>query len=161
LFLSPDRTLERKVQEVLLAFWLESKYTKDQILAMYLNRVFFGANSYGVEAASRRYFNKSARDVSLTEAAILAGLLKAPSALSPAKNPEGAMERAKLVLAAMEEEGYISKDEMVAAADNKPKKAKSYWSGAEHYAADMVMDDLPALIGEVKEDIIVDTTIDR
>lgn len=161
MFLTPDRTLERKVQEVLLAFWLESKYTKDQILAMYLNRVFFGSNSYGVEAASRRYFNKSARDVNLTEAAILAGLLKAPSALSPAKNPEGAMERAKLVLAAMEDEGYISRDEMVAAADNKPKKAKSYWSGAEHYAADMVMDDLPALIGEVKEDVIVDTTIDR
>ena len=161
MFLTPDRTLERKVQEVLLAFWLESKYSKDQILAMYLNRVFFGSNSYGVEAASRRYFNKSARDVNLTEAAILAGLLKAPSALSPAKNPEGAMERAKLVLGAMEEEGYISKEELVAAADNKPQKAKSYWSGAEHYAADMVMDELPALIGEVKEDVIVDTTIDR
>jgi penicillin-binding protein 1A len=161
MFLTPDRTLERKVQEMLLAFWLESKYSKDQILAMYLNRVFFGSNSYGVEAASRRYFNKSARDVNLTEAAILAGLLKAPSALSPAKNPEGAMERAKLVLGAMEEEGYISHEEQVAAADNKPRKAKSYWSGAEHYAADMVMDELPALIGEIKEDVIVDTTIDR
>jgi penicillin-binding protein 1A len=161
MFLTPDRTLERKVQEVLLAFWLESKYSKDQILAMYLNRVFFGSNSYGVEAASRRYFNKSARDVTLTEAAILAGLLKAPSALSPAKNPEGAMERAKLVLAAMEDEGYISKEELVAAVEKKPQKAKSYWSGAEHYAADMVMDELPALIGEVKEDVIVDTTIDR
>jgi penicillin-binding protein 1A len=101
MFLTPDRTLERKVQEVLLAFWLEHKYTKDQILAMYLNRVFFGSNSYGVEAASRRYFNKSARDVNLMEAAMLAGLVKAPSALSPAKNPKGAMERAKLVLAAM------------------------------------------------------------
>ncbi len=63
LFLSPERTLERKVQEVLLAFWLEHKYTKDQILAMYLNRVFFGSNAFGVEAASRRYFSKSARDV--------------------------------------------------------------------------------------------------
>jgi penicillin-binding protein 1A len=161
MFLTPDRTLERKVQEVLLAIWLESKYSKDQILAMYLNRVFFGANSYGVEAASRRYFNKSARDVSLTEAAILAGLLKAPSALSPAKNPEGAMARAKLVLNAMEEEGYITQEELVAAVDNKPMKSKSYWTGAEHYAADMVMDELPGLIGEVKEDVIVDTTIDR
>jgi len=161
MFLTPDRTLERKVQEVLLAFWLESKYSKDQILAMYLNRVFFGSNSYGVEAASRRYFNKSARDVTLTEAAILAGLLKAPSALSPAKNPEGAMARAKLVLGAMEEQGYISHDELVAAVDQKAQKAKSYWSGAEHYAADMVMDELPGLIGEVKEDVVVDTTIDR
>jgi len=161
MFLTPDRTLERKVQEVLLAIWLESKYSKDQILAMYLNRVFFGSNSYGVEAASRRYFNKSARDVNLTEAAILAGLLKAPSALSPAKNPEGAMARAKLVLNAMQEEGFITREELVAAIDNKPMKAKSYWTGAEHYAADMVMDELPALIGDVKEDIIVDTTIDR
>ncbi len=161
MFLTPDRTLERKVQEVLLAFWLESKYSKDQILAMYLNRVFFGSNSYGVEAASRRYFNKSARDVTLTEAAILAGLLKAPSALSPAKNPEGAMARAKLVLGAMEEEGFITHDEMAAAVDNKPQKAKSFWNGAEHYAADMVMDQIPGLIGDVKEDIVVDTTIDR
>jgi penicillin-binding protein 1A len=161
MFLTPDRTLERKVQEVLLAFWLESKYSKDQILAMYLNRVFFGSNSYGVEAAARRYFNKSARDVTLTEAAILAGLLKAPSALSPAKNPEGAMERAKLVLGAMEEEGFISHDELTAAIDNKPQKAKSFWTGAEHYAADMVVDQIPGLIGDVKEDIVVDTTIDR
>ena len=161
MFLTPDRTLERKVQEVLLAFWLESKYSKDQILAMYLNRVFFGSNSYGVEAAARRYFNKSARDVTLTEAAILAGLLKAPSALSPAKNPEGAMARAKLVLGAMEEEGFISRDELAAAVDNKPQKAKSFWTGAEHYAADMVMDQLPGLIGDIKEDVVVDTTIDR
>ncbi len=82
LFLSPERTLERKVQEVLLSFWLEHKFSKDQILAMYLNRVYFGSNAYGVEAASRRYFNKSAREVNLGEAALLAGLLKAPSRLS-------------------------------------------------------------------------------
>ncbi|RWE18574.1 MAG: penicillin-binding protein, partial [Mesorhizobium sp.] len=73
LFLTPDRTLERKVQEVLLALWLEHKHTKDQILEMYLNRVYFGSGAYGVEAASRRYFGKSARDVSLSEAALLAG----------------------------------------------------------------------------------------
>jgi penicillin-binding protein 1A len=161
MFLTPDRTLERKVQEVLLAIWLEHKYTKDQILAMYLNRVFFGSNSYGVEAASRRYFNKSARDVNLLEAAMLAGLVKAPSQLSPAKNPKGAMDRAKLVLAAMQEQGYVTQAEVDAALAQKPPKAKSYWTGAEHYAADMVMDELPGLIGDVKEDVIVDTTIDK
>ncbi|MCU0832458.1 MAG: penicillin-binding protein, partial [Rhizobiaceae bacterium] len=75
LFLEPERTIERKVQEVLLALWLERQYTKDQILELYLNRVFFGSNAYGVEAASRRYFRKSARDVTLHEAALLAGLL--------------------------------------------------------------------------------------
>ena len=85
LFLKPDRTLERKVQELLLAFWLEHKYSKDAILEMYLNRVYFGSGAYGVEAASRRYFNKPARDVTLAEAALLAGLLKAPTRLSPAR----------------------------------------------------------------------------
>ncbi|MDP6926952.1 MAG: biosynthetic peptidoglycan transglycosylase, partial [Rhodospirillales bacterium] len=79
LFLSPARTLRRKVQELLLAFWLEQKFTKDQILTIYLNRVYLGAGSYGVEAASRRYFGKPAREVTLAEAALLAGLLKAPS----------------------------------------------------------------------------------
>ncbi len=96
LFLKPDRTLERKVQEVLLALWLEQKYSKDEILEMYLNRVYFGSNSYGVEAASRRYFNKSAKNVSLPEAALLAGLLKAPSRLSPANDPKAASARAEL-----------------------------------------------------------------
>ncbi len=160
LFLSPERTLERKVQEVLLAFWLEQKYSKDQILAMYLNRVFFGSNAYGVEAASRRYFNKSARDVNLGEAALLAGLLKAPSRLSPARDPQAAEERAQVVLGAMREEGYVTDSEIKTAMSQTPTKAKSYWSGAEHYVADMVMDQLPGMIGEIKEDLVIDTTID-
>lgn len=160
LFLSPERTLERKVQEVLLAFWLEQKYSKDQILAMYLNRVFFGSNAYGVEAASRRYFNKSARDVNLGEAALLAGLLKAPSRLSPARDPKAAEERAQVVLGAMREEGFVTDSEIKTAMSQAPTKAKSYWSGAEHYVADMVMDQLPGMIGDIKEDLIVDTTID-
>jgi penicillin-binding protein 1A len=160
LFLSPERTLERKVQEVLLALWLEQKYTKDQILAMYLNRVFFGSNAYGVEAASRRYFNKSARDVNLGEAALLAGLLKAPSRLSPARDPEAAEERAQVVLGAMREEGYITDAEIKTAMSQTPTRAKSFWSGAEYYVADMVMDQLPGMIGDIKQDLIVDTTID-
>ncbi|MCG5481253.1 transglycosylase domain-containing protein [Sinorhizobium alkalisoli] len=160
LFLSPERTLERKVQEVLLALWLEHKYTKDQILTMYLNRVFFGSNAYGVEAAARRYFNKSARDVNLGEAAMLAGLLKAPSRLSPARDPEAAEERAQVVLGAMREEGYITDAEIKTAMSQTPTRAKSFWSGAQYYVADMVMDQLPGMIGEIKQDLIVDTTID-
>src|SRR5690606_15531482 len=112
LFLKPDRTLERKVQEVLLALWLEQKHSKDQILEMYLNRVYFGSGAYGVEAAARRYFNKSAHEVTLAEAALLAGLLKAPSRLSPARDPKAAEERANLVLAAMREQGMISNKEL-------------------------------------------------
>lgn len=160
LFLTPERTMERKVQEVLLAIWLEHKFTKDEILAMYLNRVYFGANAYGVEAASRRYFNKSARDLNLMEAATLAGLLKAPSRLSPARDPAAAKARAEVVLGAMKESGYITDKQMANAIAQAPDKAKPYMSSAGQYVADMVMDRLHDMIGDVKEDLVVDTTID-
>lgn len=160
LFLSAERTIDRKIQEVLLAFWLEHKFTKDQIMTMYLNRVFFGSNAYGVEAASRRYFNKSARDINLGEAALLAGLLKAPSRLSPARDPQAAEERAQVVLNAMIDTGFITEREATTAMSQKPTEAKRYWSGAEHYAADMVMDEVKRLIDDVTEDLTVETTID-
>ena len=161
LFLSPDRTIERKVQEVLLAFWLEHKFTKDQILSMYLNRVYFGSGAYGVEAASRRYFNKSAHDVTLSEAALLAGLLKAPSRLSPARDPEAAEERAQVVLGAMRDAGFVTDSEITTALTAPTVRAKSYWTGSENYVADYIMQKLPDLIGgEIKQDLVVDTTID-
>ncbi|MBV2187529.1 MAG: penicillin-binding protein [Rhizobium sp.] len=160
LFLSPERTVERKIQEVLLSFWLEHKFTKDQILAMYLNRVYFGSNAYGVEAASRRYFSKSARDVNLGEAALLAGLLKAPSRLSPARDPQAAEARAQVVLGAMREEGFISEDEIKTAMSQPPTTAKRYWTGAGQYVADMVLDETKRLIGTISEDLVVETTID-
>ena len=160
LFLKPDRTLERKVQEVLLAFWLEHKHTKDQILEMYLNRVYFGSGAYGVEAASRRYFGKGARDVTLAEAALLAGLLKAPSRLSPARDPKAAEDRAQLVLAAMREEKMIGDRELTTAMSAPATRAASYWTGSENYVADRIVEELPQLIGEVRTDVIVDTTVD-
>ncbi|GAA2837446.1 transglycosylase domain-containing protein [Aminobacter aminovorans] len=160
LFLKPDRTLERKVQEVLLAMWLEQKHTKDQILEMYLNRVFFGSGSYGVEAASRRYFGKSSRDVTLAEAALLAGLLKAPSRLSPARDPKAAGDRAQLVLAAMRDQGMIGDKELANATNAPATRVASFWTGSENYVADRVMQELPELIGEVQSDIVVDTTVD-
>ena len=160
LFLSPDRTLERKVQEVLLALWLEHKYSKDQILEMYLNRVYFGSGAYGVEAASRRYFGKSARDVSLTEAATIAAVLKAPSYYSPAKDADAANKRAKLVLNAMRDQGMIG-DKELSSAESKPvTKAAAYWNGSEQFVADRIMAELKPLIGDIKSDLIVDTTID-
>ncbi|WP_183487914.1 transglycosylase domain-containing protein [Martelella radicis] len=158
--LSHAQTLERKVQEALMALWLEHKYSKDQILAMYLNRVYFGSGAYGVEAASQRYFNKSARDVTLGEAALLAGLLKAPSRLSPARDPEAAEARAQVVLAAMHDQDMIDDADMATAMAREPTRAPSYWSGAEHYVADMVMGRLEPLIGEVTADVVVHTTID-
>ncbi len=160
LFLKPERTLERKVQEVLLAFWLEHEHSKEQILEMYLNRVYFGSGAYGVEAAARRYFGKMASDVNLAEAALLAGLLKAPSRLSPARDPEAANARAQLVLQAMRDQGMIGDGELAAAISAPATRAAAYWNGSEHYVADRVMEELPQLIGESREDIIVETTVD-
>ncbi len=160
LFLKPDRTLERKVQEVLLAFWIEHKYSKDQILEMYLNRVYFGSGAYGVEAASRRYFDKPARDVTLAEAAMLAGLLKAPSRLSPARDPKAASERAQLVIAAMRRQNMIGDKEMTVAISAPATRAAAFWTGSEHYVADRIMEELPGLVGNIREDVIVDTTVD-
>ncbi|MFK4825153.1 transglycosylase domain-containing protein [Paenochrobactrum sp. BZR 588] len=160
LFLSPERTIERKVQEVMLALWLEHKYTKDQILEMYLNRVYLGSGAFGVDAASRRYFDKSARDVTLIEAATLAGLLKAPSRLSPARDPQAASDRAKLVLAAMREQGMINDTDKAIAESEPPTRAASYWQGSENYAADRIVGSLKSLIGDVHDDITVQTTID-
>ncbi|HEY7998530.1 MAG TPA: transglycosylase domain-containing protein, partial [Pseudolabrys sp.] len=97
LFLTQERTISRKIQEAILALWLEHKYSKDQILELYLNRVYFGSGAYGVEAAAERYYGHGARAVTLAEAAVLAGLMKAPSKLAPDRNPEGASERAAQV----------------------------------------------------------------
>src|SRR5262245_54944259 len=108
LFLTQERNLHRKLQELVLAVWLERKYTKAQILELYLNRVYFGAGAYGVEAAAQRYFGKSARRVTLAEAALLAGLVKSPSRLAPTRNPDGAERRAQVVLAAMADTKLIS-----------------------------------------------------
>ncbi|WP_061933459.1 transglycosylase domain-containing protein [Aureimonas sp. AU22] len=161
IFLTPDQTLQRKVQEAILALWLETKFSKDQILEMYLNRVYFGSGATGVQAAARRYFDKNADELTLIESATLAGLLKAPSRLSPARDPEAARARAGVVIQAMLEEGKITKAEADDALASKPTKARSFWTGPEHYAADMVMRDLPLLVGgEIKEDVVVETTID-
>jgi penicillin-binding protein 1A len=111
-FLTHERTASRKIQEAILAIWLERNFAKEQILELYLNRVYFGAGAYGVEAAAQKYFNKSARTVTLAEAAMLAGLVQSPTRLSPNRNPDGAKARAELVLAAMQREGFITGHEL-------------------------------------------------
>ncbi|MGS4991406.1 transglycosylase domain-containing protein [Roseibium sp. RP-7] len=160
LFLEQDRTIKRKIQELVLAFWLEAEYSKDEILEMYLNRVYLGSGAYGVDAAARRYFGKSARLLTIPEAATIAGLLKAPSRYSPARNPDLAEDRAQLVLAAMNEEGYITGDEAKNALAVPAKVVRRYTTASENYAADWVMDVLPHFIGSIETDIVVDTTID-
>nr|WP_319391035.1 transglycosylase domain-containing protein [uncultured Cohaesibacter sp.] len=160
LFLEHKRTLERKVQELILAIWLETKYSKEEILEMYLNRVYLGSGAIGVDAAARTYFNKPASMLTLSEAATIAGLLKAPSRLAPNKNPKEAQERAKLVLAAMEREGFITPEERKLALTQTIDTVARHRTSSLNYIGDWVMEQLPDLIGEVKEDVIVETTID-
>jgi penicillin-binding protein 1A len=140
LFLTQERTLKRKLQELALAFWLEGKFSKTEIIELYLNRVYFGAGAYGIEAAAQRYFGKGAQKLSVAEAAMLAGLVRSPSRLAPSHNPDGAARRAQIVLAAMAEMDFVS-DETAKAAMLKPAQAvKSTGGGSAQYAADWVMD---------------------
>jgi penicillin-binding protein 1A len=160
LFLTQERTINRKLQELLLALWLERKFSKAQILEMYLNRVYFGAGAYGIEQASQRYFGKSARQITLGEAALLAGLVKSPSRLAPTRNFDGAEKRAKVVLAAMAELSFISRSAERTALARPLRIVAQANMGSVHYVADWVMDALNDAIGHVDDDIIVQTTID-
>ncbi len=160
LFLTQERTITRKLQEVVLAFWLERKFSKQQILELYLNRVYFGAGAYGVEAAAQRYFGKSARQVTVAEAALLAGLVKSPSRLAPTRNPDGAERRAQVVLVAMADAGFITERMAQLAISHSPRILKQTPGGSGNYVADWIMDVLNDLVGRVDEDIVVETTID-
>jgi penicillin-binding protein 1A len=160
LFLTQERTLARKVQEAALALWLEHKYSKTQILDLYLNRVYFGAGAYGIEAAAQRYFAKPATKLTVAEAATLAGLVRSPSRLAPSRNPDGAEKRAQLVLAAMVEMKFIT-DAMAKVALIQPAHAvKPPGAGSIGYVADWVMDVLDDLIGRVEQDIVVETSVE-
>ncbi len=159
LFLKPERTFGRKVQELILAVWLETRYSKADILELYLNRVYFGSGATGVDAASRRYFGKSARHVELSEAALLAGLLKAPSRYSPARSPKLAQKRANLVLKAMQREGYVKPGTVTPTSANPGENARHFRSGPEHFVADMVMKEAKSILGTIDRDVVIETTI--
>jgi len=159
LFLTADRTYSRKFQEVILALWLEAKFSKDQILTIYLNRVYLGAGAYGVDAAARHYFGKSARDLSLYESALLAGLLKAPSRLNPTRNLDAAGDRTELVLQAMVETGYIDQAEADLALSNRTQ-VRAVPEGQAPYFADWVMAQVREYLGGIDRDIRVKTTLD-
>lgn len=166
LFLSSDRTIRRKIQEALLAVWLESRYTKEEIIAAYLNRVYMGAGAYGVDAAAEVYFNKPAQNLTLQESAILAGLLKAPSRYNPVTNPQTARERMKVVLGLMEENGMIEKQEDRPSSKTvmiKPEiKPYSITDSNENdrYFTDWIVDQLSAYIGDSGGDLVIYTTLD-
>jgi penicillin-binding protein 1A len=158
LFLSPSRTMERKLQEAALAVYLETRYSKDQILGLYLNKVYFGAGVYGLEAASEKFFGKHASELGLTEAAILAGIVKAPARYNPLADPDAAHARAQVVLKAMEEAGYIDLDTRLAAAQTRPRIVRVSGTPGSGYFADWVLSQLRGLTGPSTEPIIVETS---
>ena len=160
LFLTQERTLQRKLQEVELALWLERKYSKAEILELYLNRVYFGSGAYGVEAASQRYFGKPAKNVTLTEAAMLAGLVKSPSRLAPNRNPDGAEKRAQTVLAAMADARFITEAQAKAGIGHLAISVKPAGADTVNYVADWIGEVLDDLVGQVDQSIMVETTID-
>ena len=160
LYLSSERTLERKGQELVYATQLERAYSKNQILGLYLSRIYFGSGAYGIEAASERYFHKSARRLSLREAAILAALPKSPTNYDPAEHPEASAARADLVLAAMVETGAITEAQRARAATAPVKIWQDAPTAPAQYFIDYVASHTPQLNGVPSRDLIVETTLD-
>lgn len=160
-FLTPERTISRKIQEALLAFWLEARFGKKEIMAIYLNRVYLGGGAFGVDAASRRYFNKSAKELTVYESALLAGLLKAPSRYSPAANTERAKARVKQVLLNMVDAGYLKEKEVNPIMASYAKSPVHEAEGGDvRYYTDWVVDELPNIVGQINDDMVVRTTLD-
>lgn len=155
-----DRSLRRKIQEAILAIWLEHRFTKAQILTMYLNRVYFGSGTYGIDGAARRYFGRPARELSLYEAAVLAGLLKAPSRYSPTQNPTLSEDRARRVLLSMVEAEFISEDAMKAALVMATPPPEVWGGSSVRYFTDWVVDMLPHLVDIQDRDVEIITTLD-
>lgn len=155
-----DRSLRRKIQEALLAVWLEHKFSKDQILTIYLNRVYLGSGAFGLAAASQHYFGKRPQDLSLYEAAVIMGLLKAPSKYSPSNNPQLADERAAQVLENMAKEGFISEDVKDASLALASSASETFRGSAIRYFTDWIVDILPTLVDVGDKDVIVTTTLD-
>ncbi|MFT5798885.1 MAG: penicillin-binding protein 1A [Candidatus Azotimanducaceae bacterium] len=155
-------SLSRKAQEAIFALAMEAKYSKDDILSIYLNRAYMGGGAYGAEAASQRYFGKSAAQVSISEGAMLAGLLTAPSSLSPTQNLQRSQNRAATVVRLMREQGYVSPEEEAIAQANPAVLSKAAKQQAGGYFADWVMSTGPEFFTrKTTEDVIIRTTLDQ
>ena len=162
LFLTPDRTFSRKIREMMLAFKLERMFTKDEILALYMNRVYFGSGIYGFEAASGRFFNRPAKDLTVFQAAVLAGLLKAPTHYNPVREPDRAKERAGTVLTTMVETGALTPEQSKIALSTADTALKAVINPESHarYFADWVLSQVDSYVGAVNQDLIIHTTLD-
>ncbi len=160
LFLTMDQTYRRKAQELVLAIWLETKFTKKEILALYLNRVYFGAGAYGIEAAAQRYFGKPADQLSIGESALLAGMMKGPSRYSPVSSADRAARRATVVLNEMVRAGAITPAQRAEAIGTPVRVNPTLASQRAQYFTDWVDEQVRGLVGEPIEDLIVETTLD-
>ncbi len=161
LFLTPERSFTRKLHELILSLWLELRFSKKQILSIYLNRVYLGSGTYGVQAASEKYFNKKVEDLNLYESAVIASLLKAPSRYNPISNKKLSRERASLVLENMAKSKMISRDKVKEAKYNNQRYSKfTTPPKSTRYFIDWLLPRVKAYIGEINEDLIVRTTLD-
>jgi penicillin-binding protein 1A len=160
LFLTADQTPKRKVQELILAVWLETKFSKKQILSLYLNRVYFGEGAYGIEAASQRYFNEPASKLTVGEAALLAGLMKGPSRYSPVSATDRAERRATIVLDKMVETHAITPAQRDQAFAQPVRVSATLANQNAQYFVDWVDQQVRTLVGQPQEDLVVETTLD-
>jgi penicillin-binding protein 1A len=160
LFLTPSRTFDRKAQEAMLAVYLESRYSKNQILTLYLNRVYFGAGVFGIEAASEKFFGKHAGELGLTEAAMLAGSVKAPARYNPLADTDASLARAQVVLRAMEDTGFIDDNTRVQAQATRPRIVEGSGTPESGYFADWILSRLDGYLGDTTEPVIVETSFD-
>ena len=155
-------TIQRKAKEAVYALALEARYSKDEILTIYLNRAYLGAGTRGFEAAAQRYFGKSANEVGAAEGAMLAGLLVAPTRYAPTANLQRSQDRARLIVGLMEAQGYLTSAEADRARANPARLSQAAERRAGGYFADWVMDQGPSfLTRETTEDVIVRSTFDQ
>ncbi len=160
LYLGQQRTFWRKAQEALITFWLEYRYSKQEILTLYLNRIYMGAGAYGVEAASQHYFDKSAREVSLAEAALLAGLIKAPSRFAPTNDLQRAQRRGEIVLRRLVETGVLTEGEVFAARTTPATIIKRAPRQGSQYFVDWVAAEVAKILPGMTGQLIIETTLD-
>ena len=161
LFLTPERSFTRKLHELILSFWLELRFSKEQILSIYLNRVYLGSGTYGVQAASEKYFNKKVEDLTLYECAVIASLLKAPSRYNPIANFDLSKKRASIVLNNMVKDNMISFKQVSQAKFNNKKYSKfTNAPKSTRYFIDWLLPRVKSYVGEINQDLIVRTTLD-
>ncbi len=161
IFLSREKKISRKVQELILSQWLENRFTKQQILDLYMNRVSLVGDLRGIDAVARTMFRVPANELNIAQAAQIAAMLKAPTAYSPLKNPEKNIARAKVVLKEMVRQGYISLDEAKKAASMLGQATGTPDTNIYRYWTDFVNEELSSVIGQIETDVYVYTTIDK